>query len=236
MPLESYDKLWAEKWGDQQRYGPVHRHQRRQLLKLIRRLDVQTVLDVGCGSGDNLAAIAREMPDIKLAGTDVSDKALAVAQERLPGVHFHRLDIQKERLDRQFDLVLCNQVVEHLLDDISGFRNLCAMARKWVVIATMRGRMRESELAIGHCRNYSDVELRSKAEDAGLEVVDIRGWGFPFYSPLYRTAVEWLPAGPPKGKLGTLQKAIAGFLYLLYYLNIPRRGDVVTMLARPEGL
>jgi len=233
--FESYDKLWAGKWGDQQRYGPVHRHQRRQLLKLIRRLDVQTVLDVGCGSGDNLAAIAREMPGITLAGTDVSGEALAAARERLPWVHFHRLDIQKERLDRQFDLVLCNQVVEHLLDDISGFRNLCAMARKWVVIATMSGRMRASELAIGHCRNYSNVELREKAEDAGLEVVDIRGWGFPFYSPLYRTAIEWLPGGTPEGKFGPLQKAIAGFLYILYYLNIPRCGDVVTMLARPKG-
>lgn len=232
--LEQYDELWADNWGDQQKYGPVHRHQRRLLLNLIRRLDVHTLLDVGCGSGDNLAALSREISGIKLTGTDVSNKALAMARKRLPGVKLSQLDIQKDRLGEQFDLVLCNQVIEHLPDDISGFRNLGAMARKWVVIATMRGRMRKSEIAIGHLRNYSNIDLRSKAESAGLEVVDIWGWGFPFYSPLYRSAIEWLPGGPPEGKFGLLQKTVAAFLYRLYFLNIPRYGDVVTMLARPK--
>jgi len=88
--------------------------------------------------------------------------------------------------------------------------------------------------AIGHFRNYSNIELTAKPEHAGLEVVDIFGRGFPFYSPFYRTVIEWLPGGPPEGKYGTMQKPIANFLYHLYELNIPRRGDVVTMLARPH--
>ena len=131
---------------------------------------------------------------------------------------------------------MCCQVVEHLVDDITAFHNLAIMARKWVVVATMRGHMRPSELTVGHFRNYSDIELRAKAKIAGLEVVDIWGWGFPFYSPLYRTAVEWLPGGPPEGSYGVIEKSIANFLYHLYALNIPRRGDVVTMLARPYEL
>ena len=129
-------------------------------------------------------------------------------------------------------MILCNQVVEHLVDDMAAFRNLALMAKKWVIVATMRGRMRPSELTIGHFRNYSDIELRVKAEHAGLDVVDIFGWGFPFYSPLYRTAIEWLPSGPPEGRFSIMQKSIANFLYYLYALNIPRHGDVVTMLAR----
>jgi len=108
------------------------------------------------------------------------------------------------------------------------------MTRKWLIVATMRGRMRKSEAQIGHIRNYSSTELRVKAERAGLEVVDLFGWGFPFYSPLYRTAIEWVPAGPPSGKYGMGQKMIANFLYGLYAFNLPRHGDVVTMLARPR--
>lgn len=153
----------------------------------------------------------------------------------MPGATFRQLDAQKDKLDEKFDLVFSNQVVEHLADDMAAFRNLALMAKHWVLIATMRGRMRQSELAIGHFRNYSDAELRAKAEHAGLEVVDIFGWGFPFYSPLYRTAIEWLPDGPPAGSFGPVQRSIANFLYHLYALNIPRRGDVVTMLARPRG-
>jgi SAM-dependent methyltransferase len=233
MSLDTYDRLWTDKWGDQQRYGPVHRRQREALIKQIKKLNPLTVLDVGCGAGDNLAALAHAMPHLVLTGTDVSPEALALAARRAPSASFRQLDAQKEKLDKKFDLVLCNQVVEHLIDDIAGFRNLALMSKKWVLVATMRGRMRPSELAIGHFRNYSDFELRAKAKCAGLEVVDIYGWGFPFYSPLYRTAIEWLPSGPPEGNYGIVQRLMANFFYHLYAMNIPRHGDVVTMLARP---
>jgi hypothetical protein len=109
------------------------------------------------------------------------------------------------------------------------------MAKHWVIVTSMRGRMRPSEKSIGHFRNYSDDDLREKAAIAGLEVVDLFGWGFPFYSPLYRTMVEWLPGGPPQGRIGAKQLAFANALYHLYSLNIPRRGDVVIMLARPRA-
>lgn len=235
MGLDTYDRLWTDNWGDQQRYGPVHRRQREALVKQIKKLNPLTVLDVGCGSGGNLAALAQAMPHLVLAGTDISREALALAAQSVPGAAFRQLDAQKEKLDERFDLVLCNQVVEHLADDIAAFRNLALMAKRWVLVATMRGRMRQSEIAIGHLRNYSDAELRAKAEHAGLEVVEIYGWGFPFYSPLYRTAIEWLPSGPPKGSFGLVQRSIANFLYYFYALNLPRRGDVVTMLARPRA-
>jgi SAM-dependent methyltransferase len=212
----------------------VHRRQRKKLLKLITKLGVLAVLDVGCGSGDNLAALAHAAPHLVLSGVDVSREALALAARRVPSASFRQLDAQEERLDEQFDLVMCNQVIEHLLDDLAAPRNMALMAKRWVLVATMRGRMRPSERAISHVRNYSDDELRGKAASAGLEVVDLFGWGFPFYSPLYRTMVEWLPGGPPEGNFGTIQRTIANLLYHLYALNVPRRGDVVTMLARPQ--
>lgn len=193
------------------------------------------MLDVGCGSGGNLAALARAMPHLALSGVDVSPQALALAAQRVPTASFRQLDAQKEKLEERFDLVLCNQVIEHLVDDMTALRNMALMAKQWVLVATMRGRMRPSELTIGHVRNYSYSELREKAASAGLEVIDLFGWGFPFYSPLYRTMIEWLPGGPPEGNFGTLQKSVANFLYYLYALNIPRHGDVVTMLARPQG-
>lgn len=234
MSLETYDRLWTETWGDQQNFGPVHRRQREELLRLMTKLDVRSVLDVGCGSGGNLAELAHAMPHLVLSGVDVSQEALALAAKRVPSATFRQLDAQKEKLDETFDLVLCNQVIEHLADDTTALRNMALMAKRWVLVATMRGRMRPSEALIGHMRNYSDKDLREKAARVGLEVVDIFGWGFPFYSPLYRTMIEWLPGGPPEGNFGTLQKTIANFLYHLYALNIPRRGDVVTMLARPH--
>ena len=233
MSRKIYNRLWKETWGDLQRLGPVHRHQREAMIRLVTELGVRSVLDVGCGSGENLAALARTMPHLALSGADVSPEALALAGRRAPGVRLHELDAQRTKLDEHFDLVMALQVVEHLTDDVAALRNMAAMADRWVLVTTMRGRMRPSERPIGHLRNYSDDELRRKAASAGLEVVDLFGWGFPFYSPLYRTVVEWLPSGPPQGPMGKGQRAVASLLYLLYCLNLPRWGDVVTMLARP---
>ncbi len=226
----SYDKLWGTVWGDLQRYGPVHRHSKEGLVRLVSALDAKSVLDVGCGSGENIAALAA-LGRYELTGVDISEVALKSARFRVPSAHFSLLDIEHQTLSEKFDLVVSIQVVEHLVDDISAFRNLAAMARRYVFISTMQGRMRASEISIGHVRNYSALELRSKLEREGLKVIKMWGWGFPFYSPLFRSAVEWFPGGPPTGRISPARKVAANLLYHLYRFNWPGRGDILNVLA-----
>jgi SAM-dependent methyltransferase len=233
MNSPGYDELWRTKWGDMQHYGPVHRHTLESLVRTVADLKVKSVLDVGCGSGENLAALAGG-GNYELAGVDISKEALALAGSRVPSAKLQQLDVQREILPEKFDLVISIQVVEHIPDDTAAFSNIAKMANRFVLISTMQGRMRPSEPNIGHVRNYSAAELKSKLENAGLEVLDIHGWGFPFYSPLYRSLVEYLPGGPPEGEVSATGKLAARALYQLYKLNWPGRGDVVTALARPR--
>ena len=231
MKAGSYDELWRTTWGDLQRYGPVHRHSLEALVRTVSALDVKTVVDVGCGSGDNLGALAG-LGKYELTGCDISEQALSFAKQRVPSARLMQLDIQTEAPPERFDLVISIQVVEHLLDDMTALKNMARMATRYVFISTMQGRMRKSELAIGHVRNYSAVELRRKLESVGLEVLETSGWGFPFYSPLYRTLTEWLPGGPPTGTVSSVGKFAANLLYHLYRLNVPGRGDVLSALAK----
>jgi SAM-dependent methyltransferase len=233
LSRETYDKLWKETWGDLQRLGPVHRHQREALLATVRSLDVKTILDVGCGSGENLSALAT-LDGLELTGVDVSAEALALAAKRVPEARLIEADVQLQALSDRFDLVTSIQVIEHLADDVAALTHMGEMANRWVLVTSMCGTMRPSEAHIGHVRNYSFAELRAKADAAGLEVVDLFGWGFPFYSPLYRTLIEHVPGGPPSGPMGGGSQLVARALHALYKLNIPRRGDVVTMLAKPR--
>jgi 2-polyprenyl-3-methyl-5-hydroxy-6-metoxy-1,4-benzoquinol methylase len=228
---DTYDALWRVAWGDMQNVGPVHRHIREDLLRVVASLRVQTILDVGCGGGDNLAALAAT-GRYDLAGADVSKEALAIAARRVPAARLSVLDVQREALPDRFDLVISMQVVEHLPDDATALVNMARMAGQWVFVSTMQGRMRPSEAAIGHVRNYTAAGLQAKMRAAGLEPVRVYGWGFPFYSPLYRTAVEWLPGGPPAGAVSGIGRVAAGALYHLYRLNVPGKGDVLSVLAR----
>ncbi len=230
---DTYDRLWRETWGELQRRGPVHRHQRDALLARVRRLDVRTILDVGCGSGDNLSALAA-LPGLTLTGVDISREALALARQRVPSARLIELDIERQCLSERFDLVISLQVIEHLMDDVSALSHIAQMADRWVLVTSMCGRMRPSEKRIGHVRNYTFDGLRDKAQRVGLEVVDLFGWGFPFYSPVYRSLVEWLPGGPPSAAPTPTSRLVGRLLYGLYTFNLPRRGDVVTLLARPR--
>ena len=214
-----------------QRLGPVHRHIQEDILRVVSGLEVRSILDVGCGSGENLAHLSA-LRRYELCGTDVSDEALALARQNDPDARLQRLDIEREALPERFDLVMSVQVVEHLVDDLAALRNMASMSSRYVLTSTIGGRMRPSERAIGHVRNYSAVELARKHELAGLQVLWVRGWGFPFYSPLYRSVVEWVPGGPPSGHVGRVGRIGARALYQLYRLNLPRRGDVLSVLAR----
>lgn len=229
---ETYDDLWTSAWGEMQAVGPVHRHVQSDLVRVIDALDVKTVLDVGCGSGDNLATLSGSSKGYELTGADISIEALRLAARRVPTADLKLLDIQNESLDDRYDLVMSVQVIEHLLDDVAALRNMAAIARKYVLVSTIGGRMRASERAIGHFRNYSAVELRTKLEAVDLEVMWIRGWGWPFYSPMVRTVSEWLPSGPPVGELSRSERRAARVLHQLYRLNVAGRGDVITALAR----
>jgi hypothetical protein len=141
------------------------------------------------------------------------------------------MDIEHETLPEQFDLVMTVQVVEHLVDDVSALRNMASMTRKYLFVSTLAGRMRASEVTTGHVRNYSAVELRRKLEVVGMRVLDIRGWGFPWYSPFYRSLIEVLPGGPPAGPAGGFSRLAAKALYQIYRTNLPGRGDVISALS-----
>jgi SAM-dependent methyltransferase len=141
-----YDAAWGL-WDDMKRYGPMSRHTRRLVWRLIAPLPFTSVLDVGCGQGALLQEIARRRPHVALAGVDLSTQAVVLAQQRLPQARFCVLDISRGRLRHAFDLVLCTDVLEHIADDQAALRNLRAMCRRWLVVGTLQGRMRRFERA-----------------------------------------------------------------------------------------
>src|SRR4026208_1295498 len=113
---KTYDRLWRDCWGSMQGLGPVHRHIREDLIKRVRSLGVDSILDVGCGSGDNLAVLAL-LGVRQLAGIDISDEALKRARDRVAAAQLSFLDIERAALPQQFELVISVQVLEHLLND-----------------------------------------------------------------------------------------------------------------------
>ncbi len=231
MSSAAYDEGWQSKWDDMKKYGPFSRHLRRIIKQIIRPLEFESVLDVGCGQGSFLSELQAEFPGIKASGIDLSPSAVKLARERVPGGRFAVMDISEQALDEKCDLVVCSEVLEHIPDDITALRNLRKMTGKYLLISTPQGRMRQFEKQVGHVRNYAAGELVKKLEMSGFGIVSIVEWGFPFYSPLYRNFLELTGSKGTTGEFGRAQKLISSLIYFLFLLNSSRRGDEIFVLA-----
>lgn len=236
-----YNKLWLEEWRDMVRFNPTIRHLEKIIVDAIERVGpVQTVLDVGCGMGVNLKRIRRHFPDPELVGADLSEDILKIARHYVgedPKIKYSPLDIGKGALDRQFDFVLCSQVLEHIEDDKAAISYMSEMCSKYLFITVPGGRYNTTSKLVGHHRHYSKKDLVEKVVTNGFTVCHVREWGFPFHS-LYKSTLNLLPAESQKqvgfGRYGFFKKKISDLLYLLFFANVFDMGANVILLAEKK--
>lgn len=85
------------------------------LFLCIKDLPVKTVLDAGCGEGFVLSEFKKRSVGNYLEGIDFSENALNIGKDIFPYLPLRRGDIYSlPYKDSSFDLVLCNEVMEHL--------------------------------------------------------------------------------------------------------------------------
>lgn len=226
--LAFYQGFW-EDTPDFVRYNPGARHRRRAILQALGEEPFESVLDVGCGSGELLSLIERHHPRARgLAGADLSPDQVERNRKRLPRAEFFALDIQRAALERTFDLVVCSEVIEHLDDQRAAVAHLARMVRPGgrLLITCPTGTMYATEKHFGHVRHPSAEELSRWARDAGLEVGSIWNWGWPTYRLLkWATNVDadWALKNFASGAYSLGAKLVSGGLYWLNFLN--RRDD-----------
>jgi SAM-dependent methyltransferase len=230
--VADYDRMWDEVYGDLQDFGPAHRHMTRIMKRMLAPLEYSSLLEVGVGLGHNLPLLTEGRQIERLAGIDLSGRALEQVRHGWKG-DFHRLDITSERLSETFELVCCALVLEHVHDDLAALHNIRAMCERHLLLATIGGpfeRYRSWEQQMGHVRNYAPGELKGKLRQTGFSLVEMVRWGFPFYSPLARTLQNRMTASH---ELSASARLLARILYGVFFLNSARRGDLLVAVAQP---
>ncbi len=99
-------------------------HQRILMEKIADHRSFQHILEIGCGHGANLLAVARRFPAARIAGLDINDRAIEQARRYLAdrGINSDELWTGKadhlERLaDKSFDLVFTSAVLIYIAPD-----------------------------------------------------------------------------------------------------------------------
>ncbi len=86
-------------------------------------LDNKTIADIGCGNGNLLVSITKTFTPSKIYGFDFAESALTQAKEKLPNGSFNEHDIYNP-LPQKYDMLLCTEVLEHLLHPEVALKNL----------------------------------------------------------------------------------------------------------------
>jgi SAM-dependent methyltransferase len=98
---------------------------RARLLAQVTALAPGRVLDAGCGEGHVSAWLAAALPAAEITGVDGRPEALVAFRERNPGLRAVEGDLASLPFeDGAFDLVVCTEVLEHLVDPRRALREL----------------------------------------------------------------------------------------------------------------
>jgi 2-polyprenyl-6-hydroxyphenyl methylase/3-demethylubiquinone-9 3-methyltransferase len=146
--------LLAETWWDTT--GPMWPLHRLNALRVPfiqgqvqQHLDIEpedslrnvSMLDVGCGGGILSESMARLGASVH--GIDMAERNIYAARQHSQGkdldLSYDVMEVQQLAADRQYDVVLNMEVVEHV-DDLAGFMSSCARVTKpggMMIVATI---------------------------------------------------------------------------------------------------
>jgi SAM-dependent methyltransferase len=134
------------------------------------------VVDVGCGTGANLAALAERY---QCLGIDASAEAVALARQRHPNVRFlHGLapDALGE-IAPQARLFLLMDVLEHVPDDFEFFSRMLAAAPPgaffFITVPADEKLWSEHDASFGHYRRYNKDRLERLWQDLPVETLAV---------------------------------------------------------------
>ena len=180
----------------------------RHVAHALSGLEPASVLDAGCGDGRFTAWLAVRFSSATVSGMDSDGDLVAAARLRYPALDLHVGEIGSSALEgRQFDVIVCTDVLEHIADDRAAFSwfasRLAPRGRLILHVPANDQRHFRSisealrrEVALGqgpHLREgYSAAKLERLAAEAGLGTVSL---GSTFASLPVRLAVDvetWL--------------------------------------------
>jgi len=98
-----------------------HLYLDKQVLRKNFDLRGKDVLDFGCGMGSTSLWIAKEL-GARVDGYDLDPNHIAVARElnrkhKIPGVYFELRNIIESSIDKQYEFIMINDVIEHITEE-----------------------------------------------------------------------------------------------------------------------
>jgi ubiquinone/menaquinone biosynthesis C-methylase UbiE len=136
----------------------------------------QSLLEIGCGSGDVLETIAAARPQMRVVGSEPLVEGLARAREHVgQSIMLLQMDARRLPYVEEFDVIGAFDVIEHIVEDevvLAEMHRACH--RGGGIILTVpqhRWLWSGTDEIAHHVRRYQAGDLRLKVEAAGFSLV-----------------------------------------------------------------
>ncbi|MFJ3690789.1 3' terminal RNA ribose 2'-O-methyltransferase Hen1 [[Kitasatospora] papulosa] len=209
LEVESVDNAVDETTDTEEKPVPLAERRRDAILEALRAAGASRVLDLGCGQGQLLQALLKDVRFTEIVGVDVSMRALTVAARRLKldrmgEQQAGRITLRQGALTytdkrlKGYDAAVLSEVIEHL--DLPRLPALeyavFGSARPRTVLVTtpnVEYNVRWETLPAGHVRHgdHRFEWTREEFRDWAGQVAGRHGY-----------AVEFVPVGPDDPEVG----------------------------------
>ena len=147
---------------------------------LVRHLPAapDAIVELGCGDGVVLAALAARGVGGRREGFDISERAVELAEARPEVARAERFDGRSlPAADGEYDLALLSHVLEHVPDPVPLLREACRVARAVVVEVPLEDNRSAARPAaqrgrehVGHLHRFDRAAVRALVAAAGMNV------------------------------------------------------------------
>ena len=159
------------------------------ILEELKKEPFTDLLDVGCGTGPMIELLAKEYPDRRYTGLDLTPKMIEVAKaKRLPNAEFFVGDSENLPFaDESFDAVICANSFHHYPNPQKFFDGAARVLRPggrlvlrdYTASKPVLWLMNHTEMPLANLIGHGDVraytleEVRSFCAEAGLKVLTL---------------------------------------------------------------
>ncbi len=170
--------------------NPLKRFWHNQKVNTFKKLTIdrnfKNILDVGCASGWMANEVSKIFPAAKITGVDAYGKAINYGKRVYPHIKFRMADAHKLPFKaNSFDLVICYEVIEHLVDPPKALQEIKRVLKKnGLAIVTMDSGNRLfrivwwiSEKTISsvwqnaHLHPFKHTELEEVIKKSGVKII-----------------------------------------------------------------
>jgi ubiquinone/menaquinone biosynthesis C-methylase UbiE len=190
----------------------------------------QSVIEIGCGTGDLLASLNPSYG----VGVDLSNEMIKLAKDRHPDLHFIHVDVHEIDLKDKFDFVILSDVVNELWDVQSVFQKILSfttprsrivinfysrlwelpleiirksglakpmLLQNWLTVEDIRGLFSLSDFEV--IRHWEEIiwPLRTPLIDSLMNRFIVRIWPFRIFALTHFMIAKPLPADLPVKQL-----------------------------------